>query len=88
MINFIKNIDWSNISAGTTARTIVLVLAFINQILSLLGWNPISFVEDDVYTSISTVITIGASVVSWWKNNSVTTEAIKADELLSELKTE
>lgn len=74
------------ISKDTIARTIVLVIALANQILTSLGKNPLPFAEDTIYEAVTLVVTIGASAWSWWKNNSITKEAIEADAYLKELK--
>ena len=77
-----------NISVGTIARTVALILALANQTLSMLG-KPVIPVDDKaVETAITLVFTIVTSIVAWWKNNSFTPEAIEADELLAELKAE
>ncbi len=70
------------ISAGTAARTICLALALINQLLTVFGKKVIPFADDDIYTVVSAVFTIGASAAAWWKNNSFTEAARTADELL------
>ena len=70
------------ISAGTIARTIVLGLALINQILAIYGKSPIHVSEEQVNLLISTIITIVTSLIAWWKNNSFTKSAIAADEAL------
>ena len=74
------------ISSDTIARTIVLVLALVNQILAIEGKSAISFANSDIYQLVSLIWTIGASVTAWWKNNSFTAAARKADELKDELK--
>lgn len=76
----------TNITAGTIARTAVLALALINQGLSIAG-HPILPIEDQqVEQFVSLGCTIAASVVGWWKNNSFTLNARKADNFLSDLK--
>lgn len=75
-----------NISAGTIARTICLAVALINQVLTVAGKDVLPFAEDEIYQLISLVFTIVASSVAWWKNNSFTKAAIKADKLLKEAK--
>ena len=75
-----------NINADTIARTIVLALALINQVLAIEGKGTISFANSDIYQLVSLIWTIGASVTAWWKNNSFTAAARKADELKDELK--
>ena len=76
----------NNISAGTIARTIVLLLALANQVLAMCGKQVLNIADDDIYQIVSILFTIGASAVAWWKNNSFTQEAIKADEVMTELK--
>ena len=76
----------NNISAGTIARTRVLLLALANQILAMCGKQVLNIADDDIYQVVSILFTIGASAVAWWKNNSFTQEAIKADEIMAELK--
>ena len=76
----------NNITAGTIARTIVLILALANQVLAMCGKQVLNIADDDIYQVVSILFTIGASAVAWWKNNSFTQEAIKADEVMTELK--
>ncbi len=74
------------ISKGTLIRTIILALALINQVLAMLGISPLNIADDDISTIISTAWTIIAAVIAWWKNNSFTDAAIKADDFMHELK--
>lgn len=74
------------ISAGTIARTIILVLALLNQILTATGHSVINISDESVNTLISTGFTIVTAIVAWWKNNSFTQSALKADEVMRELK--
>ena len=70
----------------TMIRTIILVIALINQILICFKINPLPFSNEEIYTALSTIVTAAASVWAWWKNNSITKNAIKADKYLKELK--
>lgn len=74
------------ISKSTLIRTIILALALINQVLAMLGISPLNIADDDISTVISTAWTIIAAVIAWWKNNSFTDAAIKADDFMHELK--
>ena len=74
------------ITAETIARTIVLVIALLNQIFAIFGRDQIPIAEDNIYQLVSILFTIGAAIWSWWKNNSMTKNAVKADEYLKELK--
>lgn len=75
-----------NITKGTIIRTVIFALALINQILAMCGVSPIPVDDDTVTNAISTVWTVVASIVVWWKNNSFTKEAIAADEILKNAK--
>ena len=76
----------NNVTAGTIARTIVLLLALANQVLAMCGKQILNISDDDIYQVVSIVFTIGASAVAWWKNNSFSQAAVKADKVMSELK--
>ncbi|BAW91080.1 phage holin [Staphylococcus caprae] len=70
------------IDNGTLVRTILLILAWVNQILAM---NHISPIPVDEMT-ISTVITGVFSLWAWWKNNNFTHAAKKGQEKIHEVK--
>jgi SPP1 family holin len=55
-------------------------LAIINNALALAGKSPLPISDDTVTQVVSFAFTTGASLVSWWYNNSFTKKAIEADE--------
>lgn len=76
----------NKISVGTIARTAVLALALINQLLSALG-KPVLPIENGTLEQlISTGFTTVSALVNWWYNNSFTPEAIEADDFMTRLK--
>ena len=75
-----------NITAGTAARTVCLILALTNQILTVLGYDVINISDDTVNTLISTGFTVITAIAAWWKNNSFTKAAIEADNVMRDLK--
>lgn len=77
-----------NVKTDTIVRTIILVVALVNQILTSTGHAVIPVSDEEITQVITLVITIGASVWAWWKNNSFTQNAIKADQILEDLKRE
>lgn len=79
--------DIKNVSAGTITRTIILLLALTNQILAYFGISPLQIANEDIGAVVTILFTIGASVASWWKNNSFTKTAIQADMMKQNLKT-
>ena len=77
-----------NVSAGTVARTAVLLLALTNQILSACG-KPILPIESATVEQLVTAgITTVAALIAWWKNNSFTTAALEADKTYDRLKSQ
>lgn len=76
----------TNVKTETIVRTVVLVVALINQCLTAAGKSIIPVSDEQVAEIVSLIITIGASLWAWWKNNSFTKNAIKADKLLDRLK--
>ena len=74
------------IKSDTIARTIILFLALLNQILAVAGKEILPFAEDDIYQIVSLLATFLSAVTAWWKNNSFTKAAIEADTYKDELK--
>jgi SPP1 family holin len=70
------------VSKETIARTVVLFVALLNTVLNACGKNPLPFSDDEVYTGVSAVVTTVVAIWAWWKNNSFTSAAVKADEVL------
>lgn len=67
------------ITAWTIARTIILFLALVNQLLSASGHAVIPIEDATVETLVSTAFTIVTAVIAWWKNNSFTYAARLGD---------
>lgn len=77
-----------NVKTETIVRTVILIVALINQALTIAGKSLLPITDDQITEVITLAITIGASLWTWWKNNSFTQPAIKADEILKDLKRE
>lgn len=76
----------TKITSGTIIRTIVLIVALINQILTSTGRSIIPITDEQIDSVVSIIFTIVASIVAWWKNNSFTKAAIEADNTMKNLK--
>ena len=57
-----------------------------NQVLSATGHRVLPIESAELEQLVSTGLTIATALVSWWKNNSFTPEAIEADDFLCQLK--
>lgn len=75
-----------NIPVNTLIRTVITFLTMVNMILTMAGINPIPFAEEELYNTLSALAAGITTIWSWWKNNSITSKAIAADEYLKELK--
>ena len=76
------------VKADTIIRTVILIVALINQVLTSTGHSVIPITDEQITEIISLLFTIGASLWAWWKNNSFTKSALIADEMLNELREE
>lgn len=70
----------------TIIRTVILVYALLNQILTITGHSILPIGEDQITELISVSFTVVTALIAWWKNNSFTAEAIEADEYLEDLR--
>ena len=77
---------FGNVSSATIVRTVCLMLALVNQILSATGHSMIPIDNAQVEQLVTSLITVAAALVSWWKNNSFTSAAIEADKVFDRLK--
>ena len=75
-----------NIKTSTIIRTIILIIALLNQGLAIFGKEAFPITEDQVYQVVTLFATIASAVWAWWKNNSFTKNAIEADNVLYHLK--
>lgn len=74
------------ISKGTIVRTVMLLIVIINLILKQLGYDLINVSENEILSVLEMIIELAVIIVSFWKNNSYSKNAIKADEFLKNLK--
>ncbi|UQZ45703.1 phage holin [Bacillus sp. PK3-037] len=76
---------------GTVTRTVLLLLALINQSMLMFGKSPLDIQEEQVnqladalYSAGSMIFTIGTTLAAWFKNNYVTEKGKKQRDLLKE----
>lgn len=73
-------------TAATIARTVILVVALVNQALTMAGKSVLPISDEQIMEVISLAFTVVSAFVAWWKNNSFTQAAITADETMKTLK--
>lgn len=80
-----------NLDKGTVVRTVLLLVALINQFLVMFGKTPLPLDEESVnnlanvlYVAFSTLFTTVMTLVAWFKNNYVTSKGQKQKEILKQ----
>lgn len=71
-----------SITPGTIARTIILIVALVNQILTVTGHAILPFDDETITETVSIIFTVITSIIAWWKNNSFTQAALMGDEVM------
>lgn len=74
------------IKLDTIIRTVCLVLALVNQCLTMAGHSLLPLTDEQVTEALTLGATIVTSLWAWWKNNSFTQAAIVADEIMHDIK--
>ncbi|MEI1419955.1 phage holin [Bacillus cabrialesii] len=69
---------------GTFVRTIVLIIAIINQSLAIYNKSPLPLDNEQLEQFVSMVFTAIAAVIAWYKNNYVTKKGHSQKQLLAE----
>ena len=54
---------------GTITRTILIIIALINQGLLIAGKNPLPFEDGQIAQVISFGFTAVTALIAWWKNS-------------------
>ena len=78
-----NKINLKGVEFSTWVRTAVLVAALVNQALLICGITENEADMDTLTYYVSFAFTAISSVWSWWKNNSFTQKAQKADETIA-----
>ncbi|ULH21321.1 phage holin [Bacillus velezensis] len=80
-----------NFDKGTVVRTVLLLIALINQTMLMLGKSPLEITDvqvnqlaDALYTAGSVIFTISTTLVAWFKNNYVTGKGNKQRAVLKQ----
>jgi len=74
------------VKPATVARTVVLALALVNQLLSASGKSPLPIDSASVEQWVTAGLTTAAAIWAWWENNSFSQEAMQADTYMAQLK--
>lgn len=73
---------------GTIIRTVLVLVAIINQLLQLTGKSTLPFTDEQISLTLSTIFTTITALIAWWKNNNFTHASQHAQTVLDALKAE
>lgn len=88
-----KKLNFKGVTSEAVAGVLILIVALVNAVLQMFGFNTIPIANSDVSEIVSTVFLIGATLYNTWKNRNVSSasqtgqkvvDAIKSGELLVE----
>lgn len=80
-----KFFEWlKSLDKGTILRTILQALAYVNQIVALIGQT--SFASAEWYQWLSLGVTFVITAITWWYNNDITSAAQWGTKVLEALK--
>lgn len=71
---------------STIATTVLLIVSLVNLVLTNTGHSPLPFSDKQIADGVSMGFSIVMTIVAWWRNNSFTQPALKADAFMKELK--
>lgn len=88
-----KKINLKGVTSEAVAGVLILIVALVNAVLQMFGYNTLPIADADVSEIVSTVFLIGATLYNTWKNRNLSSasqtgqkvvDAIKSGELLVE----
>lgn len=74
------------ITKGTITRSVLLFIVVLNMLLKKMGLNPLNIDKGTTASFVETILELLVIMVSFWKNNSFSKNAIRADEFLKALR--
>ena len=78
-----KKFNFKGVSVQTWARTLVLILALVSQLFVILGKRTEAIDIEQWQEYVTYALTVIGSIWAWWKNNSFTSKAQEADNILN-----
>lgn len=69
---------------ASVIRSVLLIVALINQVLVTLGKSPLPIENADLEVTISTVFTVVLSLYTAWKNNYLSSKGKAQKEVLEQ----
>lgn len=77
---------------GERVKAVVTILvtlfSLVNAGLSLAGFNPLPFTDEQVSATLFAVVGVIGTIYGWWKNQNITSASLAGQQLVDTLKKE
>ena len=84
--NNLPGLAGERVKAGVTI--VVTLYALVNAGLNLAGYNTLPFTDEQVSTTVFSVIGVIGTIYGWWKNQNITSASLAGQQLVDALKKE
>lgn len=84
--NNLPGLTGERVKAGVTIA--VTLYALVNAGLNLAGYNTLPFTDEQVSTTVFSVIGVIGTIYGWWKNQNITSASLAGQQLVDALKKE
>lgn len=81
-----KKINLKGITAETVTGVIILLVALINAILQMFGYNTIPIADDSISQVVSSVFLVVTALYNLYKNRNISLASQKAQQVSDALK--
>ena len=81
-----KKINLKGINAETVAGVLILIVALVNAVLQMFGFNTLPIQNEEVTNIVSTVFLIVTALWNTYKNRNISTESQTAQQITDAIK--
>lgn len=81
-----NKINLKGITSEAITSVIILMIALINAILQMLGFNTLPIENEEISAIVSGVFLVGIALWNTWKNRNVTTVAQEVQQIADAVK--
>lgn len=86
MVKDMKKFNLKGVTAEAVTGVVILLVALVNAVLQMFGFNTIPIADSDVSGVISTVFLIGTTLYNVYKNRNITVASQKAQDITDAIK--
>ena len=81
-----KNINLKRVNAETVTGVLILLVALVNAVLQMFGFNTLPIENGEISEIVSTVFLIVTVLWNTWKNRNISTESQTEQQITNAIK--